>query len=330
MLTEMELHLLNDFQRNFPLVPEPFEGIAHSLGSDTASLLRALERLLQDGVISRIGAVFRPNRVGASTLAALAVPPEQLEAVAQLVSAYPEINHNYEREHTYNLWFVIAASDRERVKAVLHEIEAKAGQRALYLPMIEDYHIDLGFDLLGETKRSPPGWDRATTTWRFLSQPSDPRLIAALQAGIPPIRRPYLEIARRAGMTEEQVIFRLRDLVEGGVIKRLGVIVRHHELGFLANAMAVWEVPDERIAALGRSIAERDFVTLCYRRQRDLPAWPYNLYCMVHGRSRNKVESALACLQDECGLHVYNHRVLFSLRRFKQCGARYSVAAEAA
>ncbi|MHB1247419.1 MAG: siroheme decarboxylase subunit beta [Sulfuriferula sp.] len=329
MLTEMELHLLNDFQHNFPLVPEPFDEIARSLGSDTTTLWRAFERLLGDGVISRIGATFRPNRVGASTLAALAVAPEQMESVARLVSAYPEVNHNYEREHTYNLWFVIAASDRERVTTVLHEIETKVSQRALYLPMIEDYHIDLGFDLLGKSKRSPTNQYRPATT-RRPRQPPDPLLIAALQAGIPTVRRPYLEIARRAGMTEEQVIHHLRDLVEAGDIKRLGVIVRHHELGFLANAMVVWEVPDERIAALGHSIAERDFVTLCYRRQRDLPAWPYNLYCMVHGRDRSKVESALACLQDECGLRGYDHRVLFSLRRFKQCGARYSTATEAA
>jgi DNA-binding Lrp family transcriptional regulator len=114
------------------------------------------------------------------------------------------------------------------------------------------------------------------------------------------------------------------------VIKRMGIIVRHHELGFSANAMSVWDVPDEQVDALGQCIRKYDFVTLCYRRQRQLPQWRYNLYCMVHGRDRATVQGHLQQLISQCGLQEHPHEVLFSTRRFKQCGARYVEPAKAA
>jgi len=326
MTTPLEMRLLNEFQRDFPLAPAPFEEIARTLACDEDTVRRTLKELLEHGAISRIGAVFPPHRLGASTLAALAVPPEQVDAIARQINAYPEVNHNYEREHAYNVWFVIAAARRARMKTVLHDIARQSGYRPLYLPMIEDYHIDLGFDLHGK----PPRRQHHPAQAPFTPHTLDRRLIAAIQTGIAPVSRPYREAARQAGMTEEHVIRRLKEMVQGGLIKRWGVIVRHHELGFRANAMAVWDIPDERVAALGRCISQYRFITLCYRRQRHLPDWPYNLYCMVHGRDRATVETALTKLRDECGLHDFGHQVLFSRRRFKQCGARYVESARAA
>src|SRR3990167_11554399 len=146
-MTDLELHLLNDFQRDFPLAPAPFGVIAARLGVSEAVVLEALARLQACGKVSRVGAVFRPHSVGSSTLAALAVPAEKLDEVAQLVSAYAEVNHNYEREHHYNLWFVVTAPDETRVQEVLAGIESSTGYQPLHLPMLEDFHIDLGFDL---------------------------------------------------------------------------------------------------------------------------------------------------------------------------------------
>ena len=146
-LSELEKHLLDDFQDGFPLAPRPFAVIAERLGSTEADVISALERLQRDGLASRVGPVFRPNRVGASTLAAMAVPSERVDAVADLVSSYPEVNHNYEREHVLNLWFVVTAPDRERIAEVLGEIERRSGLKVLNLPMLEDYFINLGFPL---------------------------------------------------------------------------------------------------------------------------------------------------------------------------------------
>src|SRR3989344_4776168 len=146
-LTEPERRLLNDFQHDFPLSPAPYADMARALGVTEAEVLETLARFKADGAVSRIGAVVRPNTVGVSTLAAMAVPPAELERVAGLVSGYTEVNHNYEREHRLNLWFVAQASDTVQLQAVLDEIAARTGYEVLSFPLEEDYHIDLGFEL---------------------------------------------------------------------------------------------------------------------------------------------------------------------------------------
>ncbi len=144
---QVKHHVLNDYQRDFPLESRPFARIADELGVREEDVLALLADLQAGGVVSRIGAVVRPNTVGASTLAAMAVPAERLEAVAALVSARPEVNHNYEREHTLNLWFVVAAADQAAVRATLDSIAAETGLPVIDLPLQTAYHIDLGFDL---------------------------------------------------------------------------------------------------------------------------------------------------------------------------------------
>jgi DNA-binding Lrp family transcriptional regulator len=129
------------------LSERPFALLAERLGVDEAEVLAALTRLQAEGCISRVGPVLRPNRVGASTLAAMAVPAERLEEVAALVSAYPQVNHNYEREHEFNLWFVATAPDRQRLQDLLDEIRRRTGLEVMDLPLLEDYFINLGFPL---------------------------------------------------------------------------------------------------------------------------------------------------------------------------------------
>ena len=146
-LTELDRRLLNDFQQDFPLSPTPYADMARNLGVTEAEVLARLEALKSAGAVSRVGAVVRPNTVGVSTLAAMAVPPEQLESVAALVNDYTEVNHNYEREHRLNLWFVATAPDAVRLSTVLDEIAGRTGYEVLSFPLVEDYHIDLGFDL---------------------------------------------------------------------------------------------------------------------------------------------------------------------------------------
>jgi len=156
---------------------------------------------------------------------------------------------------------------------------------------------------------------------------TDRRLLAAIQHGLPLASRPYAEVGARLGLSEADVIARLQRLKETGVIRRFGVVVRHHELGYRANAMVVWDVPDEQVAELGRCLAGFDFITLCYRRPRRLPQWRYNLYCMIHGKSREEVLAHLEWTVNHCGLKAPPHEVLFSRRRFKQCGAVYAMPA---
>lgn len=146
-LGTLERHLLNDFQHGLPLVPRPFAALAEKLGTTEDEVIETLKILQAQGYVSRVGAVFRANTIGASTLAAMAVPEDKLESVAGLVSSYTEVNHNYQREHHFNLWFVVTAADEATLHAVLLDIEQQTGQGVLYLPMLEDFHIDLGFEL---------------------------------------------------------------------------------------------------------------------------------------------------------------------------------------
>ena len=145
--SKLEQRLLNDFQHNFPLSPTPYADLAKQLGVYETTVLESLKRLQTEAVISRVGAVFRPNRIGVSTLAAMAVPEEELETVAAIVSDFVEVNHNYERDHHFNLWFVVIASNDEYLQEVLAEIENRCGYPVLDLPMLDDYFINLGFDL---------------------------------------------------------------------------------------------------------------------------------------------------------------------------------------
>lgn len=217
--------LLNEFQRGFPLVPRPYHAIATQLGVIEVEVIAALERLAARGTVSRVGAVFAPGPIGAATLAALAVPASRLAEVAAQVNAHPEVNHNYEREHHFNLWFVVTASDRARVLAVLREIESAAQcGPPLDLPMIAGYHIDLGFDLEGERGRAPRPVERVSRTLSAAER----GLVAALQQGLALVPQPYAQIGRPAGFSERDTIAMIERWLGTGVLKRLGVIVRHH------------------------------------------------------------------------------------------------------
>lgn len=322
MMNAAAYRLLNDHQRGFPLCKRPYAEIAARYGLDERHVIETYRALLSSGALGRIGVVFRPNTVGASTLAALAVPGAELERVAESVSAQPEVNHNYEREHRWNLWFVVAAPDEAGVAAALRRIETATGREPLRLPLVEEYHIDLGFDL--ENGEVPRAARQAREPVRLTQR--ERRLVAALEQGLPLASDPYAELARAAALTEKDVLAMLRTWIDCGIARRIGAVVRHRVLGYTANAMVVWDVPDDRVTQAGRRAAAHPAVTLCYRRARRA-AWPYNLYCMVHGRERARVMQAVEEVTDATGLRDRPREILFSVRCFIQRGARYAAAA---
>jgi DNA-binding Lrp family transcriptional regulator len=253
------------------------------------------------------------------------VPAERLEAVAAVVSSFPEVNHNYEREHRLNLWFVAAAADVAALDATLARITRLTGINVLKLPLVEEYHIDLGFPLEGAPAPRTP---RVRRGRQVVLGAAQRKLVAALEDGLALEPLPYAALGERGGMGERAVIDRLARWQAEGLIRRFGVVVRHHELGWRANAMAVWDVPDERARRFGRMLAAAEGVTLAYRRARARPAWPYNLFCMVHGTERGAVAARIQSLNRELGLDAFPHAVLFSRTRFKQTGPRFSSAPE--
>jgi DNA-binding Lrp family transcriptional regulator len=342
-----DFHLLNDWQRGFPLVERPFAEIARKLNTGEEAVLLRLRELTALGRISRVGAVFRPHVLGWSTLAAVSCPAHRIAEVAARIDAHPEVNHNYEREHAFNLWFVVAAQSRERVADVLDAVRDESGLDVLDLPMEQDYHIDLGFDLThGEGRAAGPvlgfaeGGERPhldaaacgdqPDLLRAQLSDVDVALAHALEGGLPLSSRPFAAVAERAGMSEPKVRERLARMLELSVIRRLGVVVRHREMGWRANAMVVWDVPDAEADALGARLGAQRAVTLCYRRPRRAPDWPYNLFTMIHGRDRAAVLAELTRLRARLGIGHLPHEALFSTRRFKQCGARYAAPVELA
>lgn len=151
----------------------------------------------------------------------------------------------------------------------------------------------------------------------------DLALVETICGGLPMDPRPYKVVGDKIGMSESQVIERLQNMIDGGVIRRFGVIVQHRRLGYTANGMSVWNVPDNRVREVGKRMGEFPYVTLCYQRPRNLPDWPYNLFAMVHGSDRDTVQTQVNALAAELDLISVERDILFSRRQFKQCGARY-------
>ena len=314
MLDATGFRLLNSWQRGFPLVPRPFAEIAKACGLDEDEVISRFGQLMQHGLIDRIGPVFRPNTVAASTLAAMAVPPGRVEAVAGQVSGHAGVTHNYERENPYNLWFVAAAPTDAALQRTLACIEHETGLPVLRLPLLEEFHIDLGFDL--QDHRVPR--ERQREPAATLSE-AERRLAASVAAGLPLDARPFAAFA----LPEQEFIGTLQRWLEAGVVRRIGAVVRHRPLGYEANAMVAWDVPDDDARDVGCRLAADPAVTLCYRRARAAPAWPYSLYCMVHGRERAGVTQAIERLCAQHALGKYPRAILFSKRCFSQRVARH-------
>ena len=314
-----QLLLLNRWQHGFPLVAAPFAEIAADAGRTEAEVLRAYRDAAREGALSRIGGVWGPGAGGAALLVAVAAPAGELEAVARRIDGLAGVNHSYEREHRYNLWFVITGRDAEGLHAQLDALERDTGLRCLRLPMQRVYRIDLGFDLL---RRDAPA-SRALSARKVPPVSADDTALAALvEGGLPLTERPYARWAQALGRPEPEVRGVLARWLEAGTLRRFGVVVRHHELGFDCNAMTVFDVPDEQVDACGAALAAQPGVTLCYRRAR-ADGWPYNLYCMVHGRERGAVRELIESARQQAGLAALAHEVLFSGRRFRQEGGSY-------
>jgi DNA-binding Lrp family transcriptional regulator len=325
MLDPIDARLLGDWQRGFPLTPEPFARIGAVLGLPGAEVLERLARLSGRGAISRVGATLRPNTAGCSTLAAVAAPELEIDEVAGLIGAEPGVNHSYLRENDWNLWFVATGPDRAHVDATLARIAHATGLTVLDLPLVRPYHIDLGFALDG-TAHSPGATAPADAS---AIRPGDPEILQALTRGLAMAARPYAALGRELGRGETEVMERIAALAAAGVISRLGVIVRHRALGWRSNAMVVWRVPDADLDRAGVALAARPGVTLCYQRRPHARHWPYNLYCMIHSQSRDDAMGKLAQASVAAGLAHLPHQVLFSVRCYKQTGALVTGAREA-
>ena len=323
VLDWMDRRLLDAYQRDFPVCEMPFAEIANRFHYYEGEVLQRFAALVRRGVVSRIGPVFAPGSIGASTLAAMAVPAARLESVAEWVNRYRAVDHACEREHEFNLWFALTAPNAGELYETLADIRHRTGLDVLDLRAERAYEIDPE-----QPMRRQPAAGRCHATRGAYSpgrgpqlDASDRRLVGAIRDGLPLTARPYAVVAERIGLSEAQVMERLRRLLGEGVITRMGVVVHHHELGYRANAMVVFDVPRARVDMVGERLAQVAPVTRCCRRTRRPPVWPYNLHCMLHGRDRAEVMGWVDDLLPDA-VRDLHRTLLFGCRRFRQPIAR--------
>jgi DNA-binding Lrp family transcriptional regulator len=292
--------------------------------------------LREAGVVRRFGPVLNPPVLGASTLSALSVPDEAFDAVADVVNGYPQVTHNYRRDHIWNMWFVVTARSREKREEILAAIESRTGLDVLDLPRRTDYATRLDFSVVAddplpgdESEHTDDGAEPYRVERRVLSEGStvdlsetEARLLLAIQDGLVLSETPYRDVARELGVDTQTVLDAVTRLLEVQAVKRVGLVVSHRATGFRANCMVAWDVPSEELDAVGRRVGSLPFVTKCYHRpRRPDQGWPYTLFTMVHGREADAVDARIEELAAE---HVpYPHARLPTVGKLKQTGARY-------
>jgi len=315
---------INRFQGGFPLCQRPFREAATALGSDEATLIATVADLLEAGLLSRFGPLYDAERLGGRfTLAAMAVPESDFERIARMLEASPEVAHNYRRDHALNMWFVLATPTEAGLNTAIRRIQSATGLMVHDFPKLREYH--LGFWLhLGEdgsvgvrrVERERPADSPTLDTL-------DRALIAATQAGLPLEPEPFEVVAHQIESDPQTVMARLKRLLDGGAVRRIGAVPNHYRLGLRGNGMSVWNIEDAEVDTLGERIGALGYVSHCYRRPRRLPLWPYNLFAMVHGRDRAEVMTAAAQIEALVAGHSRGHRVLFSEAILKKTGLRF-------
>lgn len=324
-LEPLDRLFINRFQGGFPLTGRPFSQVAATLGSEEATLIQALAGLLEDGTLSRFGPLFDAARLGGGlTLAALAAPEADFDAVAAQVNAFPGVAHNYRRDHHLNMWFVVATDTPEGVAEVLAGIERATGLTVFNFPKQREYYLGLWLQLDEDggidTVPVPETASHALSAHDL--DAVDRRLIAATQAGLPLLAEPYAAVAAQLGLAESEVLLRLQAMLDSGAIRRIGAVPNHYRLGLRGNGMTVWDVPDERVDELGERLGRLDCVSHCYQRPRQPGIWPYNLFAMVHGHDRAEVLAKAEQLAAVLGEACRGHEVLFSSAVLKKTGLR--------
>jgi DNA-binding Lrp family transcriptional regulator len=328
-LDDVDATLIDEYQSGFPVVERPFQVVAAELGIDEREALNRVRRLRERGVFRRFGAVLNPPVIGSSTLAAVQAPEDRFEEVAEVINGYRQVNHNYRREHAWNMWFVVTAGSRETRDRILDEIEERTGCEVLDLPMLTDYYIDLEFPVVNTDRFARESLGHTDVSATRISEDAkgnlselEADLLVEIQGGFPLSATPYRDVAEAIGVDVDDVLAAVRRLLDDGCIKRIGCVVNHVVTGFHNNCMVVWDVPDDELDERGIEVGQLPYVTLCYHRpRRPDQDWSYNLFTMIHGREADAVDEKIDELAEE---HLpFAHERLYSTETLKQTGAQY-------
>lgn len=323
-LPALAREFINRYQGGFPVTDaRPYARVGEALGVSEGEVLALIGELVGAGYLSRFGPLYDASRLGGGqTLAALEVPAERFDSVAAQVNALPAVAHNYRREHALNMWFVVAAPQRDEIATTLRQIEHATGLPVYDFPKRHEFYLGLWLrlDAQGGVDTVP-----VPETAQGAGAPLDAvdrEIIAATQGGLPLVEEPIVALAERLDLDAWQVAGHLQAMLDSGAIRRIGAIPNHYRLGLRGNGMTVWDVPDEEAVALGERVGALDFVSHSYLRPRHPGVWPYNLFAMVHGRGRDEVNAKYARIATLLGGRCRAHDILFSSEVLKKTGLR--------
>jgi DNA-binding Lrp family transcriptional regulator len=327
-LDDADRKLMNLLQSSFPLDPEPFAGIARQAEMPLDEVKSRTQRLLDERIIREITPIFDTRALGyESMLVAAKVDSENPHRPAAIINSHPGVSHNYLRTHEFNLWFTIATPPDSKLGlegtlAVLQELTGAESIRQL--PTLTLFKINMNLEMEQGTEAlatavaaSPP-----RELGRQPYDEVDVAVIRALQGPMAVVDRPYDAAARETGMQVEDFLAHLEGMVERKLLRRVAAILFHRRAGFSANGMGVWRVPEDQVLEIGRRMAAVRGVSHCYQRP-TYADWPYSVFTMAHGRSKEECDAILDSIADDHGLHGADRAILYSSTEFKKIRLHY-------
>ncbi len=316
----MRNELLTLIQAEFPIAKRPFEIVGQKLGCSEEEALGLYKELKEQDIIRQTSAIFDTKSLGyRSSLVAFKVSDP--EAAAPFINSHPGVSHNYERDHEFNLWFTLAVEPDSAlglegtVELMAKEVGAK---EFLILPTKKMFKIKVQLDMTGKGAKKEKLHHKKKKSFEL--SPQHKQLIKELQEDIEPVKEPFAGVVERLGIDYDELAHLAKELQEGGYMRRFASILRHRKAGFSANAMVVWSVDEERAEEIGQKVAQYKAVSHCYLRP-TYPNWPYPLFSMIHGRSKEEVEEVVADIAKE--IEPKEYRYLYSTKEFKKQRIKY-------
>jgi DNA-binding Lrp family transcriptional regulator len=328
-LDETDKRLMNLLQSRFPLTPEPFAAVAPEAGLETDELMTRTQRLLDERIIREITPIFDTRALGySSMLVAAKVDEENPHRAAKIINSHPGVSHNYLRTHEFNLWFTIATPPDSELglEGTLDVLQRLTGAESIrQLPTLILFKINMNLEMEGGTEELAAAAAEAVVPRELEAQPyddTDIAVIRALQGPMEVTERPYDAAASEVGMTTEALLDHLRAMTDRKILRRVAAILFHRRAGFSANGMGVWRVPEGQIEDVGARMAAVRGVSHCYQRP-TYADWPYSVFTMAHGRSKEECDAILDGIATEHDLHGPDRAVLYSSTEFKKVRLHY-------
>ncbi len=326
-LDELDKRVLNLLQGRFPLEPRPFARVGELAGVTEEEVLRRTRRLLDERIIRQITPIFDTRVLGyRSMLVAARVDPEHPWRAARAINAHPGVTHNYLRNHDFNMWFTIAveATSQLGLEGTLDVLAAEAGATSMrQLPTLRLFKIRMDLEMEGDTETLA----KAAGVVEDYREPEaielselDLAVIRRLQGDMPVVPEPYAPAAAAIGVDQGLMLDHLASMRERGALRRVAAILYHRRAGFSANGMGVWRVPEERVLELGPRMAAFRGISHCYQRP-TYPDWPYSVFTMAHGRSKQECDAILDAIAEETGID--GRATLYSSTEFKKVRMLY-------